>query len=72
MFRKFCGQSVLLAAAPVAAKELKTQDESKKPVTYRPQELPIYSTVYENDAKRFGLKDFSIFPILSYRRRSSY
>lgn len=61
MFRKLLPPSVLLAAAPVAAKEVKAQqDESNKPITYRPQDLPIYSTVHKNDNKRFGT-NFSIF-----------
>lgn len=54
MFRKIISPSVLLAAAPVAAKEVKAQDESNKPITHRPQDLPIYSTVFKNDNKRFG------------------
>lgn len=54
MFRKLICSSVLLAAAPVAAKEVKTQDGSNKPATIRPQDLPIYSTVFKNNNKRFG------------------
>lgn len=45
----------MLSAAPVAAKEAikesKTEDDSKKAV-YRPQELPIYSTVFAKDVKK--------------------
>lgn len=53
MFRKLVGPSVLLAAAPVAAKDVKTQDESNKLAKYRPQDLPIYTTVFKNDSKRY-------------------
>lgn len=52
MFRKLISPSVLLAAAPVAAKEVKKQDESNIPITYRPQDLPIYSSVHKNGDKR--------------------
>lgn len=51
MFGRFLGGSVLLAAAPVAAKEVKdvkTKDEDK-PTLSRPQDLPIYPT---NTVKR--------------------
>lgn len=48
MFRMYFGP-VLLAAAPVAA--IKTPDQPNKQVLFRPQELPIYNSIFEKHDK---------------------
>lgn len=52
MFRKVVGSSVLLSAAPIAVKE-KVTPETPNLATFRPQELPIYTTIFAKDTKKY-------------------
>lgn len=42
---------VLLAAAPVAANQIKVPDQPNKQALFRPQELPIYNSIFEKHDK---------------------
>lgn len=54
MLRKIVTSSLLLSAAPVAAKDTKAKDEPvNQAKKYKPQELPIYSTIYDDQVQRF-------------------
>lgn len=50
MFRMYFGP-VLLAAAPVAANQIKVPDQPNKQALFRPQELPIYNSIFEKHDK---------------------
>lgn len=50
MLRNIVTGSMMLAAVPVTATPTK-DDSTKEPKKLRPSELPIYSTVYDNDQK---------------------
>ncbi|XP_031639202.1 uncharacterized protein LOC116351262 [Contarinia nasturtii] len=50
MFAKLLGRTALISAAPVAT--AMKSNESEPQAVYKPQELPIYTTVFGKDAKK--------------------
>lgn len=53
MLRKVVTSSLLLSAAPVAAKDTKKDEPVNQAKKYKPQELPIYSTIFDDQVQRF-------------------
>lgn len=55
MLRKVLGSSVLLSAAPIAAKD-KGALETPNLAIFRPHELPIYATAFDKDIKKYEFR----------------
>lgn len=51
MFRGFFSRSVLLSITPVGHAAQSYKNETSKRAIFRPQELPIYETIFGDEVK---------------------
>lgn len=51
MFRRHLSPYVLLSAVPLAANQMKTPEQPNTQTLLRPQELPIYSSIFGKQDK---------------------